>query len=297
MSAVAESPSGVSSSRQHTAPITVLGPWRPGVLPRFEEIWHHRGVLPYLGKQFMLRRYRKTYLSWIWIPLRPGIDMLSKTLFFGGLLKVSSGDRPYFIFIAFASAGWVLFERCLFWGARAGMMARSVSRGRHFPRAPVIAASTAPALTDFLLNVAVAIVGVVYYLFKGHLYLTHAPLHMLVGVIGFALLLLFGLSAGLFLAPMTEITKEVRYVLAYVMQLWYFVTPIVYPISSIPRTYQTIAELNPVTAPIELVKFGLLDTAPPTLLSLCSCAIVIPLFLIGGIAFSSRMERKKVARL
>jgi lipopolysaccharide transport system permease protein len=297
MSAVAEPPSAVSSSREHTAPITVIGPWRPGVLPRFEEIWRHRGVVPYLGKQFILRRYRKTYLGGLWIILRPGIDMLSKTLFFGGLLKVSSGDRPYFIFIAFASAGWVLFERCLYWGARAAMLTKVVSRGRHFPRTPVIVASTAPALMDFLLNAAVAIVGVVYYLFKGHFYLTHAPLHMLVGVIGFALLLLFGLSIGLVLAPLTEITKEIRYLLAYVMQLLYFLTPIVYPISSIPPKYRIFAELNPVTAPIELVKYGLLDTAAPTALSLLSCVIVIPLSLIGGLAFSSRMEHKMVARL
>jgi lipopolysaccharide transport system permease protein len=296
MSAVADRSVARPSVREHGAPTTVIGPWRPGVLARFEEVWRYRRLLPYLGKQFVLRRYRRTYLSWLWIPLRPGIDILSKTLFFGGLLQVSSGDRPYFIFIAFASAGWMLFERCLHWGARAGQMSKTFARGRHFPRAPALVASAAPALLDYLLYTAVAIGGVVYYVFKGHYYLA-GPAHMLIGFLGLALLLVFGLSVGLILAPLTEITKEVRYVLQYVTQLWYFVTPIVYPISSLPPKYQIIAEVNPVTAPLELVKFGLLDTAPPTAISLLSSVIALPLFLVGGLAFSSRMERKVVARL
>jgi lipopolysaccharide transport system permease protein len=296
MSAVTERVAARSSVHEHNAPITLIGPWRGGVLPRFEEIWRYRAILPYLAKQFVIRRYRRTYLSWLWIPLRPGIDIISKTLFFGGLLQVSSGDRPYFIFIAFASAGWMLFERCLYWGARSGQMARTFARGRQFPRAPVLVASIAPALIDYILYTAVAVGGVAYYLFKGHYYLA-GPTHMIFAVIGFAMLLAFGLSVGLVLAPLTEITKEIRYVLQYVMQLWYFVTPIVYPISSLPTKYQVIAQVNPVTAPIELMKYGLLDTAPPAAISVLVSAIALPLFLLGGLAFSSRMERKTVARL
>jgi lipopolysaccharide transport system permease protein len=294
--AVAERPTAAPPLRGHELPIKTIEPWRPGVQARFEEVWRYRRMLSYLGKQFVLRRYRKTYLGWLWIPMKPGIDILSKTLFFGGLLQVSSGDRPYFIFVAFASAGWTLFERCLYWGARAGQMAQTFARGRHFPRTPVLIASITPSLIDYVLYTAVAIGGVFYYLFKGHFYLA-PPQHWIFAIFGFILLIVFGQSVGMILSPLTEITKEVRYVLQYVMQLWYFVTPIVYPISSLPPKYQIIAEVNPLTAPLELMKYGLLATAPPKAISLLSAVIAIPLFVLAGLAFSSRMERKMVARL
>jgi lipopolysaccharide transport system permease protein len=298
MSAVAERHRAAvpPAALAETGPVVVLRPWRPGVLARFEEVWRYRRLLPYLAWQFVLRRYRRTYLSWFWIPLKPGIDILSKTLFFGGLLSVGSGDRPYFIFVAFSSAGWILFERCLYWGARSGQMAKSFARGRHFPRTPVVVASIGPSLIEYVLYTIVAIGGVLYYLFKGHYYLA-PPTHMVFAVCAFVMLLAFGLSVGLILAPLTEITKEIRYLLQYVLQLWYFVTPIVYPISSIPPKYQAVAELNPITAPLELMKYGLLDTAPPKATSLLASVVALPVFLVTGLAFSSRMEGKAVARL
>src|SRR6266540_2527874 len=109
MSVVAHGSAEASRERVDSLPITVIGPWHPGVWPRLHEFWRHKPLFPYLWKEFIIRRYRQTYLSWLWIPLRPAIDIASRTLLFGGFLQVGSGDRPYFIYIAFASAGWQLF--------------------------------------------------------------------------------------------------------------------------------------------------------------------------------------------
>jgi lipopolysaccharide transport system permease protein len=296
MTVIAERFSGGTGSTDRATPITVIGPWQPGILPRLKEVWRYRAVLGYIAKQFVLRRYRRTYLGPIWILLRPGIDVASRALLFGGFLGVQSGDRPYFIYIAFATAGWVIFERCTYWSLRAVMVIKSIVGTRHFPRAATTVASVAPALIDFVLYALVAIAGTVYYTFRGHYYLA-PPAHLVFAASGLVLLLLFALSVGLVVAQLAAITKETRYVFSYVMQLWYFVTPVVYPISSLPDKYQPIAAWNPVTAPIELVKFGLLDTAPPGASSLISCSIVLPLVLLIGLLLTSRFERVAVARL
>ena len=95
-------PAEEASAQSSELPITVISPWRHGVIGRFQDIWRTRSLMPYMWREFILKRYRKTYLGVLWIPLKPGIDILSQTLLFGGFLQVGSGDRPYCIFIAFA---------------------------------------------------------------------------------------------------------------------------------------------------------------------------------------------------
>jgi lipopolysaccharide transport system permease protein len=293
MSAVAERP----RRRAESQPITVITPWRPGVWHRLYELWRYRRLMPFMWKEFILRRYRTTYLSWLWIPLRPGIDIASRTLLFGGFLQIGSGDRPYFIYVAFASAGWMMFESSLKWATRAVRRGKSIAGGLYFPRTALIAGATAPAVVDFFLYAAVAIIGTVYYLLaQGHNYLA-PPKQMVVGVLGLGILMLFGLSMGLFTAPIAMITKEVRYAIGYLTQFWYYITPVVYPISTLPKEYRSIALLNPITAPIEMVKFGFLSTAPPETTSLISCFIGLAVMLFGGLSFFSRLEHAAVDRL
>jgi lipopolysaccharide transport system permease protein len=225
------------------------------------------------------------------------MDIASRTLLFGGFLQVGSGDRPYFIYVAFASAGWQMFESSFKWATRAVRRGKSISGGLHFPRTALMAGATAPSVLDFLLYAGVAIIGTLYYLFaRGHNYLA-PPNQMVVGVLGLAILMLFGLSLGLFTGPLAMITKEVRYAIAYLTQFWYYITPVVYPISSLPPQYRSIAELNPITAPVEMVKFGFLSTAPPQAKSLISCFIGLAVMLFGGLWFFSRLEHAAVDRL
>jgi ABC-type polysaccharide/polyol phosphate export permease len=143
-------------------PLSVIAPWRPGVWPRFQELWDYRSVILWMGKEFILKRYRRTYLGALWIPLRPGMDILTQTLIFGGLLQVGSGDRPYFIFIAFGRAGWIIFDRALHWSARSVKFANAVTRGAYAPRSLVTAATVFPTMLDFLLYSMIAIGGIFY---------------------------------------------------------------------------------------------------------------------------------------
>src|SRR4051812_41262690 len=184
-------------ARDRTTPakgdVQVIGPWRPGVLPRFAEVWRFKSLYPHMANELIMRRYRKTYLGWLWIPLRPAINIASGGVVFGGLLQVDSGDRPHIIYFAFASAGWVIFERSLHWATRSVRMAGSFSGGAQFPRAMVVVASAAPAFVDFILYAIVAIIVTFYFLvFKGTNYLA-PPAQMIVGVAGLFLLVVFGL--------------------------------------------------------------------------------------------------------
>jgi lipopolysaccharide transport system permease protein len=97
-------------------------------------------------------------------------------------------------------------------------------------------------------------------------------------------------------APLAFHARDARYLLNYVLGLWYMITPIIYPINSIPSaTLRAFAIYNPLTAPCELIKYGLLDTAPPLANSIVSCLVVLPIILVCGLVFFARAEAREEA--
>jgi lipopolysaccharide transport system permease protein len=279
------------------APVHVIEPWKHGVFARLREVWYDRRLLPYYTRCCIQRRYKNTWLGWLWLPLKPGLDMLSKALFFGGFLGVSSGDRPYIIFFTFGSCGWVLFESLVKWGHKGLRMSDRFIRNAYAPRLPRIVSLVGAASFDLFLYTIVAFAAVFYYLFaKGTLYVTPSREVLIAGV-GIILLAAWGLAVTLITAPLNTFTRDVRYSFTYITQFWYFLTPIAYPISSLPTQYQPIAEANPLTAPVEMVKYGFLQTAPPATKSIATC--FIGLAVLGGLGLwlFTRMERTAVQRL
>jgi lipopolysaccharide transport system permease protein len=125
----------------------------------------------------------------------------------------------------------------------------------------------------------IALIGIVY--FK----VVHGTLYFSVGIetlgaaAGVALLSLWVVALSLWTAPLAARARDVRFILGFVLGLWNFCTPVIYPISAIPEKWRPIAYNNPITAPIELIKWGLLETAPPThrsiMISLAALAVVL----------------------
>ena len=297
MSAVATRPRTAAPAAQPpAAPIRVIEPWKHGIRARLHDVWRHRRLIPYYGKCYIMRRFKNTWLGWIWLPLRPGVDMLTKAFFFGGFLGVSSGDRPYIIFFTFGSCGWVLFESMSRWGARAIRMSNRFVKNAHAPWLPRMMGLILPGLVDFALYTAVAIGAIFYYLAtRGKLYIVPSTA---VGIacLGIVLLAAWGLALALIMAPLTQGVRDVRYLFNYVTAFWYYMTPITYPISSLPPKYQPIAELNPLTAPVEMVKYGFLQTAPPTVTEYAACLIGLVVFGTFGLWMFNRFERAAVER-
>ena len=290
------SSSGARTSRRARTSVHVIEPWRPGPIARLQELWRDRRLLPYYGRRYLQRRYMNTWLGWLWLPMRPGLDMLAKSLFFGGFLQVSSGDRPYIIFFTFGTCGWILFESLSSWGARAIRVSDRFISNAYAPRLPRIVGLLWSAALDFFLYVAVALGAVAYFLVtKGVMYLVPSR-QVVIAFFGLLLLAAWGLAVALWTSPLSAYTRDIRMSLGYITQFWYFVTPIAYPISSIPAQYQAIALYNPLTAPVEMVKYGFLQTAPPATASYVAC--FVGLALLGGVGLwmFSRFERAAVER-
>ena len=276
----------------------VLAPPRFTPVEQIAGLWHNRALIPYFGRRFLERRYARTILGWIWIPLRPAFDVGARVLLFGGFLGIASGDRPYFMFFIVGMAAWQLFERTSFWAMRAIEVNRSLLSRAYVSRLAAVVAAAVPGMLEFLLYLGIGTIGALYYRAShGTSYLTLDLRALAAVATGMGLLTLYGIGIGLWTAALAAEARDVRFFSRYVFGFWYFLTPVIYPISQIPEKYRSIAELNPITGPVELVKYGFLRSAPPSYSSLWVSVAVLMVLVGGGLWYFGRSQRLAVRRI
>ena len=265
-------------------------PRRSGIRARVVELYEFRALLPYFGWRFVEKRYARTWLGRMWVPLRPGLDVSARAFLFGGVLGVQSGDRPYLVFFVVGVGAWQIFERAAYWGTRSQELNRNLLRRLYIPRLLLLLSAAVPACVEagmYAVMAAAVLVG--FRLFDGVWYL-EPGLTGLWLLPGFALLLALGLTIGLWTAHTSSRARDVRFVQGYLIGFLFYITPVIYPLSSSPQRYRILAELNPVTAPIEMVKSAVLGTAGPTPVALVSCFVVIAVGCTSGLLWFGRQE-------
>jgi lipopolysaccharide transport system permease protein len=260
--------------------------------------WDYRALLPYFGWTVVVRRFRNTWLGVLWIPLRPTFQMLSKGLVFGGMLQVGSGNRPYLIFLMVGQAGWDFFDKAVYQSFRPLGSHRRVLEGAPVPWVTAITSTLVPAAVDAAQFAAIGALASVYYrLTEGSFYLDFGLGREFWLAVGAILLALWSVAIALIVAPLIIAARDLRYLIRYGLSFLYFLTPVLYATSSLPPRYRGLAEYNPITAPIELIKDSLLSTGGPSsttmLVSLIGLAAALPV----GLLVSSIYERQAHAEL
>jgi lipopolysaccharide transport system permease protein len=257
------------------------------------EIWSHRRQLAFFGRRLIEKRYIRTWLGMLWIPLRPALDVVLRTLLFGGLLAVSSEGLPYLVFFAVGMAAWMMLESSALWATRSLEVNRGVLRRIDVPRLVPLVSAIAPALLEFGLYLAIAAIAVAYYgVADGTIYL-QSPFGVdgLLALAGLAILGLLGLGVGLWTSPFVAQARDIRFGFGYFAAMWLFLTPVIYPIDTIPEKYRPLAEHNPATAPVEAFKHALLGTAGPSTTSWLVSLATMAVLVAGGSWFFTSKER------
>ena len=258
---------------------------------RFGELWQRRRLIGFFWKRSLERRYLRTWLGWIWLPLKPIIETGSRVFVFGGVLSIPTQHGiPYLVFFLVGMSAWGLFEETTYWATRSLEMNRSLLRKVYVPRLAVLLGGTSIGIVNFLIYVAITTIAIVCYgIFDGVHYLSFEP-RLLLTLAGLGLLLLLAVSLGLWLAPLGAQARDVRMALRYATSFWFFLTPVVYPLSKVPSGLRPFADFNPVTAPVELVKHGLLGVSGPPAQSLITTLVFVTVALVGGLWFFGRAE-------
>ncbi len=237
----------------------------------------------YFGRRFNEKRYLRTWLGAWWLLLRPGLTIGWQMFVFILIAPVDSGTVPFAVTFLLAFATWSFFAEAAYWATRSLELNRRPLKIVAVSPVVVIVSALIPAVVDLAICAGFLFVTVAAYLVidgSSHLVLWLDTIWILAG---FALLALLALGIGLQLAVSSMRFRDIRFGLRFVLSAWYFVTPVIYPVSAVPDGARTLVELNPVTGAIEIVRHGLLGTPGPSPLALASSCVLTGLLLVLGL--------------
>jgi lipopolysaccharide transport system permease protein len=275
--------------------VRIVEPPAPGLRRYLGEVWRQRAAFGYFTRRFVQKRISRTFFGYLWLFLPVVLPLLMGALVFGGILDVQTPGVPYFLFFIVALSAWTVFATTAYWATRSLELTRSEIRRLYVPRLiPLVAAATIPLLTLAVFMVILACATVFYVLARGDFYLD-LGLSTLLAPVAIAMLLVFALACGLWFSPLAPRARDVRRLAGTVLGVWYFLTPVIYPIDEIPDGWRFLASLNPVTAPVELFKQGLIGTGEVTSLGLAVyCGALVVTTVVGLRIFLPRERRDSV---
>lgn len=255
--------------------------------------WRHRRLVSYFGRRCNEKRYVRTWLGKAWLVLRPGLTLGWQLFVFSLIAKVGSDSgAPYPLMLLLGFATWHLFAESAYWATRTIELNSRVLRAIRVPGLTIILGGLVPAAIDALVTVCFFAIAVAIYGFvDGTLYIELSTATLMVPL-ALLMLLALGLGIGLLLAVPGAEARDVRFGLRFVLSAWYFLTPVVYPLSAVPEAVRPVVEFNPVAAPVALMTNGILGAEAPSPASVIWAAAVGVALLVAGLMVFARYERR-----
>jgi lipopolysaccharide transport system permease protein len=248
-------------------------------------LWEYRELLYVLIWRDITVRYKQTAIGVAWVVLQPLITMLIFTAIFGIMAKMPSDGVWYPVFSLTALLPWVYFSHAV---SRAGESvvanARMVSK-IYFPRLLLPLAMIVSPLVDFALSM-VLLFGLLIY---AGIPLTWKVV-TLPALVLLAMLMAMGLS--LFTSAMNVKYRDVGHATPFVLQIWMYLTPIVYPISLVPEHWRWLYGLNPMAGVIEGFRWALLGRTAPDPVVMMESVVMLFVVIILGLVYFRQMERR-----
>ncbi len=267
-----------------TIPITIIEP-KKGWLPiDLKQIWNYRELFYFLTKRDIKVRYKQTVLGGLWAIIQPVFTMIVFTLFFGRLAKISSDGIPYPIFVYAGLLPWTYFANALSASGNSLVGSANLITKVYFPRLIVPAAASLAGLVDFFIAMLVMAAMMIYYQFLPGIGILLFP--FLIG-----LTFLCAVGVGLWLSALNVQYRDIRYVIPFLIQIWMFISPVIYPVSMVKEKYQWLLALNPMTGVIQAYRASLLGHQPIDWLLLGISTAIIIIFFMSGLYYFRRMEK------
>ncbi len=250
---------------------------------QLREVWTYRELLFFLAWRDVKVRYKQTALGVAWALLQPLLAMVVFTLVFGRLAKVPSEGVPYPLFSYAGLLPWTFFANAVTSSGTSVVGSAQLITKVYFPRLIIPGAAVAAALVDFGIAFALLLALMLAYGVDLSWGLFAVPALVV-------LTLVLALGVGAWTSAMTVRYRDFRYALPFAMQLWLFVTPVIYPTSLVPPKWQFLLMLNPLTGIVEGYRAALFGRSPDWA-SLAAAAAVSAAALWVGARTFRRMER------
>jgi lipopolysaccharide transport system permease protein len=264
-------------------PLVVIEPSSAWAGAGLRDFWRHRELLYFMVWRDLKVRYKQTVLGLLWVVMQPLLTTVVFTVFLGVLARVPSDGTPYPLFAFAGLLPWTFFANSVSNGSNSLVSNAHLLTKVYFPRLIIPVAAVGGRLVDF---------GVSFLLLGAMMLFYGAPVGfgvlMLVPLV--LLLALLSLGASLWASALNVKYRDVGIALPVMIQLWMFISPVVYPTALVPEGWRRLYSLNPVAGIIEGFRAALFgrDFDWPALAS--AAAVTLALLVYSAVAFK-RMEK------
>lgn len=250
----------------------------------FAELWRYRELLVAMAVRDIKVRYKQTVLGIAWAVIQPLTAMIIFSIIFGGLAKIPSDGVPYPVFVFSGLLAWNFFSAAVSAGGASLLAAGGMITKVYFPRIILPLAACAVSVVDFSVAVLILLLLMVCY---------GVPfsLSIILVVPLFIGLAVAAIGVSAWLSAVTVAYRDFRFVIPFMLQIWMYITPVIYPLSFIPERWQWLLYLNPILGWVEAIKSAFLGQAIDwSLVGLSACLSSLILFI--GLRYFEKAEQR-----
>lgn len=240
-------------------------PWTTVIRPKtsllhidFRELWQYRDLYRMLVKRDIVVWYKQTILGPLWFFIQPILTTIMFMVVFGGIAKIGTDGIPQPLFYLAGICLWNYFAESLNQTSNTFIQNSALFGKVYFPRLVVPLATVTSNLVRLGIQLLLFVFVYLYFAFFTEAIVSP---NLYIGLVPLLILLLSGLALGfgVLFSSLTTKYRDLTFLLSFIVQLWMYATPVIYPLSTIENpTLKTLMLLNPMTAILETFKFGVL---------------------------------------
>lgn len=261
-------------------PSSVAGP-----MTAVTEIWTYRNLIYNLAQRELRARYKKSLLGWLWSLINPASMLIIYTIVFGIFFNTqpevagNGHTKSYGLFLFAGLVVWNMFNSTVTGAIIALQTSGGLLNKVYFP-------PSAPAIANLMTVVLQALIegGILAVIMIA---LDNISITYLLYPVILVLLALFGMGFGLFVSVFNVFYRDVGYLVSIGMQVLFYATPIIYPISIVPSWALPVIRLNPLTQLVEWCRDAFYYLTWPSLASFALTTLACVLtFVVGWVVFN-----------
>jgi lipopolysaccharide transport system permease protein len=221
------------------------------------ELWRYRELFVVLAWRDLSVRYKQTVIGVLWALIRPLLTVFIFTIIFGGIAKLpSAGTTPYAVMVFVGMLPWTFFATSLADASNSLISNTNLISKVYFPRLIVPSAPLVVAMVDFLINVCILIVLMIWYRFLPGWQVVFLPLFMLLGCLA-------SFGPALWITALNVKYRDFRFITPFIIQFGLYVSPVGFTSNIVPDEWRLPYSLNPMVAVIDGFRWCLLGGQSP----------------------------------
>ncbi len=251
----------------------------------FKELWQYRDLFSMFVKRNIITQYKQTILGPLWFLIQPILQTIMYIVVFSGIAKISTDGLPNTLFYLLNLVSWNYFSDCLNKTSSTFTDNQGIFGKVYFPRLIVPLSTIASNLVRMGIQFSLFVVFYMYYFFNGE----HIAPNIYILLLPVLIFMLAGLALGfgIIISSMTTKYRDMTILFTFVVQLWQYATPIIYPLSTMSPQRQWIMVLNPVTSIVETFRYATMGVGTFSWAQLgYSFGFMVVLMVIGIVTFN-----------